>query len=68
MRARVDHPFRVSKQQSGFQKTRLSGMGKNQGTVMVLAALTHLFLARKRLREMAIAETPLPQRFHRGME
>ena len=29
-------------------------MSKNQGKVMVLAALTHLFLARERLREMAI--------------
>ena len=53
IRAKVEHPFRVMKQQFGFQKTRLRGIGKNHCKVMVLAALTNLFLARNRLLAMA---------------
>jgi IS5 family transposase len=46
IRAKVEHPFRVIKQQFGFQKTRLRGMAKNHCKVNVLAALTNLYLAR----------------------
>ena len=53
IRAKVEHPFRVIKQQFGFQKTRLRGMAKNQCKMMVLAALTNLYLARSRLLAMA---------------
>ena len=49
IRAKGEHPFRVIKQQFGFQKTRLRGMTKNRCKVNVLAALTNLFLARRRL-------------------
>ena len=49
VRAKVEHPFRVIKQQFGFQKTRLRGMAKNRCKINVLAALTNLFLARRRL-------------------
>jgi IS5 family transposase len=49
IRAKVEHPFRVIKQQFGFQKTRLRGMSKNRCKVNVLAALTNLFLARRQL-------------------
>lgn len=49
IRAKVEHPFRVFKQQFGFQKTRLSGMAKNRCKVNVIAALTNLFLARRQL-------------------
>ncbi len=49
IRAKVEHPFRVIKQQFGFQKTRLRGMRKNGCKVNVLAALTNLFLARRKL-------------------
>ena len=49
IRAKVEHPFRVIKQQFGFQKTRLRGMTKNRCKVNVLAALTNLFLARRQL-------------------
>ncbi len=45
----AEHPFRVIKQQFGFQKTRLRGMAKNRCKVNVLAALTNLFLARQKL-------------------
>jgi len=49
IRAKGEHPFRVIKQQSGFQKARLRGMAKNRCKANVLAALTNLFLARRRL-------------------
>jgi IS5 family transposase len=49
IRAKVEHPFRVIKQQFGFQKTRLRGMAKNRCKVNVLAALTNLYLARRQL-------------------
>jgi IS5 family transposase len=49
VRAKVEHPFRVIKQQFGFQKTRLRGMAKNRCKVNVIAALTNLFLARRLL-------------------
>jgi IS5 family transposase len=48
-RAKVEHPFRVIKRQFGFQKTRLRGMLKNLCKVNVLAALSNLFMARRRL-------------------
>ena len=47
IRAKVEHPFRVIKQQFGFQKTRLRGLAKNRCKINVLAALTNLFLARR---------------------
>ncbi|MCP9886318.1 IS5/IS1182 family transposase, partial [Synechococcus sp. ATX 2A4] len=46
IRAMGEHPFRVIKQQFGFQKTRLRGMLKNRCKVNVLAALTNLFMVR----------------------
>ena len=49
IRAKGEHPFRVIKQQFGFQKTRLRGLGKNRCKINVLAALTNLFLARRQL-------------------
>jgi transposase, IS5 family len=49
IRAKVEHPFRVIKQQFGFQNTRLRGMAKNRCKVNVLAALTNLYLARRQL-------------------
>jgi IS5 family transposase len=52
IRAKGEHPFRVIKQQFGFQKTRLRGMVKHHCKVNVLAALTNLFLARRQLLAM----------------
>jgi IS5 family transposase len=46
IRAKVEHPFYVIKQQFGFQKARLRGMAKNHCKVNVLTALTNLYLAR----------------------
>jgi IS5 family transposase len=49
IRWKLEHPFRVIKQQFGFQKTRLRGMAKNRCKISVLAALSNLFLARRSL-------------------
>jgi IS5 family transposase len=49
VRSKVEHPFRVIKQQFGFQKTRLRGLTKNRCKINVLAALTNLFLGRRQL-------------------
>jgi IS5 family transposase len=49
IRAKGERPFRVIKQQFGFQKTRLRGMVKNHCKVNVLEALTNLFLGRRQL-------------------
>jgi IS5 family transposase len=50
IRAKVEHLFRVIKQQFGFQMTRLRAMTKNRCKINVLAALgTNLFLARRQL-------------------
>ncbi|WP_156818410.1 IS5 family transposase [Cyanobium gracile] len=49
IRAKGEHPFRVIKQQFGFQKTSMRGMVMNRRMVNVLAALTNLFLTRRQL-------------------
>jgi len=46
IRAKVEHPFRVIKQQFGFQKTQLRGLVKNRCKINVMAALTNLYLVR----------------------
>jgi IS5 family transposase len=46
VRAKVEHPFRVIKQQFGFQKTRRRGLAKNRCKIKIMAALTNLYLAR----------------------
>jgi IS5 family transposase len=47
--SKVEHPFRVIKQQFGFQKTRLRNLAKNRCKINVLAALANLFLSRRQL-------------------
>jgi IS5 family transposase len=49
IRAKVEHPFRVIKQQFDFQKTMLRGMAKNRCKVHVIATLTNLYLVRREL-------------------
>ena len=49
IRSKGEHPFRVIKQQFGFQKTRLRGLAKNRCKINVMAAVTNLFLARGHL-------------------
>ena len=54
VRAKVEHAFRIMKQQFGFQKTRLRGMAKNQSKLLILAALTNLFMVRKQILLMRV--------------
>lgn len=49
IRAKVEHPIRVMKQQFGFQKIRLRGRLKHRCKVHVLAALSNLCRSRPRL-------------------
>ncbi len=43
IRPKVEDPFRVIKQQFGFQKTSRRGLAKNRCKINVLPALTNLF-------------------------
>jgi transposase, IS5 family len=49
IRARVEHPFRVVKRQFGYAKVRFRGLAKNTAQVMILFALSNLWMARKQL-------------------
>lgn len=51
-RARVEHPFRVVKQQFGFQKVRYRRLAKNGAQLNTLLALSNLWMARKQLLSM----------------
>jgi len=46
IRAKVEHPFRVIKQQFGFQRTRLRGLARDRCKINEMAAMTSLYLAR----------------------
>jgi len=48
IRAKVEHPFRVIKQQFGYVKTRYRGLAKNTQQILVLFALSNLWMVRKR--------------------
>jgi len=52
VRARVEHPFRVIKQQFGFQKTRYRGLAKNGAQLNTLFALSNLWMVRRRMLAM----------------
>ena len=49
IRAKVEHPFRVLKQQFGLKKLRYRGLSKNTAQVVTLFALSNLWMARRRL-------------------
>lgn len=49
IRAKVEHPFRVIKQQFGFTKVRYRGLAKNTAQIITLFALSNLWMARRRL-------------------
>ena len=49
VRAKVEHPFHVVKRISGFVKVRYRGLAKNAHRVFTLAALTNLYMARRKL-------------------
>ena len=54
IRAKVEHPFRVIKQQFGFTKVRYRGLAKNTNTAQIVAlfALSNLWMARRKLMEV----------------
>lgn len=49
IRVKVEHPFRVIKQQFGFSKVRYKGLGKNTSQLYMLFALSNIWQARKTL-------------------
>jgi IS5 family transposase len=49
IRAKVEHPFRILKQQFGYTKTRYRGLVKNTAQITTLFALGNLWMARKAL-------------------
>jgi IS5 family transposase len=53
LRAKVEHPFRVVKRQFGFTKVRYRGLAKNASQMLVLFALSNLWMSRRRLMPAA---------------
>ena len=49
MRAKVEHPFRVIKQQFGYAKVRYRGLAKNTARLTMLFAMSNLWMVRKQL-------------------
>lgn len=49
IRAKVEHPFRVIKEQWGHRKLRYKGLMKNAGQFTTLCALSNIYLCRKQL-------------------
>ena len=49
IRAQVEHPFRVIKQQFGQVKVRYRGLVKNTAQLKTLFALSNLWMARRKL-------------------
>ncbi len=49
VRAKVEHPFRVIKQQFGHMKARYRGLAKNGSHLVTLFALSNLWMARRTL-------------------
>jgi transposase, IS5 family len=49
IRAKVEHPFRVVKQQFGYAKVRYRGLVKNTARLTMLFALSNLWMARRQL-------------------
>ena len=49
LRAHVEHPFRVIKEQFSYRKVRYKGLAKNTNHLYMLFALSNLYLCRKQL-------------------
>lgn len=52
-RAKFEHPFRVIKRQLRFTKFRYRGLAKNTAQIVVLFALSNLWMTRHTLATMA---------------
>ena len=49
VRSRVEHTIGVFKRVFGFRKVRYRGLAKNSNRLLVVCALTNLFIARRHL-------------------
>ena len=49
VRSKVEHGFGIMKQQFGFEKSGLCGIGKNQSKVVILAGVSNLFMVRNQV-------------------
>lgn len=49
VRAKVEHPFRVIKQQFGYAKARYRGLAKNTARLTMLLGMSNLWMVRKQL-------------------
>ena len=49
IRAHIEHPFRVIKQQFGYRKVRYKGLAKNTNQLYMLFALSNLYVCRRQL-------------------
>ncbi|MEY4505795.1 MAG: hypothetical protein RL297_373 [Pseudomonadota bacterium] len=49
VRAKVEHPFRVIKRQFGHRKVRYRGLAKNTSQLLVMFALSKLWMVHKRI-------------------
>lgn len=52
VRAKVEHPFRIVKQQFGYAKARYRGLAKNTARLTMLFALGNLWMVRRQLLEL----------------
>jgi IS5 family transposase len=59
IRAKVEHPFRVIKQQFGHVKVRYRGLVKNTAQLKTLFALSNLWMARRKLLVLDGAVRPI---------
>ena len=55
VRAKVEHPFRVIKRQFGHVKNRYKGLSKNTAQLIMLFALSNIWMSRKILMQRAQA-------------
>jgi IS5 family transposase len=49
VRAKVEHPFRVTKRQFGHVKVRYRGLAKNTAQLKTFFALSNLWIVRRKL-------------------
>ena len=52
IRAKVEHPFRIIKQQFGYVKVRYRGLKKNTAQIVTLFALSNLWMVRHKLQAL----------------
>ncbi|WP_019937292.1 IS5 family transposase [Bordetella sp. FB-8] len=58
LRAKVEHPFRVTKRQFGYTKVRYRGLAKNTAQLKTLFALANLWMARGQVMAAMVQVRP----------